>query len=81
MKPPRFLYCDPATLDDAVALKAQHGHDSLVLAGGQSLMPMLNMRLANPDVIIDINGITDLQRITHSLLRIPIARSAYRQAS
>lgn len=64
MKPPRFLYCDPATLDDAVALKAQHGHDSLVLAGGQSLMPMLNMRLANPDIIIDINGITDLQRIT-----------------
>ncbi|MFC5992856.1 FAD binding domain-containing protein [Pseudonocardia hispaniensis] len=63
MKPPRFLYCDPETIEDAVALKAQHGHDSLILAGGQSLMPMLNMRLANPDVVIDINGITDLQRI------------------
>ena len=64
MKPPRFLYCDPVTIDDAVALKAQHGDDALVLAGGQSLMPMLNMRLASPGVLIDINGITDLQRLT-----------------
>lgn len=64
MKPPRFLYCDPETLEDAVALKTQHGFDALVLAGGQSLIPMLNMRLAGPNVLIDINGITDLQRIT-----------------
>lgn len=63
MKPPRFLYCDPATIDDAVALKARYGDDSLVLAGGQSLMPMLNMRLASPAVLIDINGITDLQQV------------------
>lgn len=63
MKPPRFLYCDPETIEDAVALKAHHGFDSLVLAGGQSLIPMLNMRLAGPAALIDINGITDLQRI------------------
>jgi carbon-monoxide dehydrogenase medium subunit len=60
------MYCDPDTVEDAVALKARYGHDSLVLAGGQSLVPMLNMRLANPDVVIDINGITDLQQITRS---------------
>lgn len=64
MKPPRFLYCDPETIDDAVALKARYGDDSLVLAGGQSLMPMLNMRLASPGVLIDINGITHLQHLT-----------------
>ena len=34
MKPPRFLYCDPETLEDALALKAEHGFDALVLAGG-----------------------------------------------
>ncbi|MQA13058.1 MAG: xanthine dehydrogenase family protein subunit M [Pseudonocardiaceae bacterium] len=64
MKPPKFMYCDPDTVEDAVALKARYGHDSVVLAGGQSLMPLLNMRLANPDVVIDINRVTDLQRIT-----------------
>ncbi|MCD2191488.1 FAD binding domain-containing protein [Actinomycetospora soli] len=63
MKPPRFLYCDPDTLEEAVALKSQHEFDALVLAGGQSLMPMLNMRLAGPEVLIDINGVTDLQHI------------------
>ncbi|WP_214366666.1 FAD binding domain-containing protein [Pseudonocardia sp. H11422] len=66
MKPPKFMYCDPDTVEDAIALKSRYGHDSLVLAGGQSLMPMLNMRLANPDVLIDINGISDLQRITRT---------------
>ena len=64
MKPPKFMYCDPDSIEEAVALKSRYGHDSLVLAGGQSLMPMLNMRLANPEVLIDINRITGLQQIT-----------------
>lgn len=64
MKPPKFMYCDPDSVEEAVALKSRYGHDSLVLAGGQSLMPMLNMRLANPEVLIDINRITGLQQIT-----------------
>lgn len=64
MKPPKFMYCDPDSIEEAVALKSRYGHDSLVLAGGQSLMPMLNMRLANPEVLIDINRVTDLQQIT-----------------
>lgn len=63
MKPPKFIYCDPDSLAEAVALKSQHGLDSLILAGGQSLMPMLNIRLAKPDVLIDINKIKDLQKI------------------
>jgi carbon-monoxide dehydrogenase medium subunit len=64
MKPPKFMYCDPDSVEEAVALKSRYGHDSLVLAGGQSLMPMLNMRLANPDVLIDINRVAALQQIT-----------------
>ncbi|OAH14602.1 FAD binding domain-containing protein [Streptomyces jeddahensis] len=63
MKPPPFTYCDPESVDEAVALKSEYGSDSLVLAGGQSLLPMLNMRLARPEVLIDINKIGDLQRI------------------
>ncbi|MFI5796628.1 FAD binding domain-containing protein [Streptomyces sp. NPDC051677] len=63
MKPPRFTYCDPETIDEAVALKSEYGTDSVVLAGGQSLLPMLNIRLARPEALIDINKIGDLQRI------------------
>jgi carbon-monoxide dehydrogenase medium subunit len=66
MKPPKFMYCDPDSVDEAVALKGRFGPDSLVLAGGQSLMPMLNMRLANPDVLIDINKVRGLQAIARS---------------
>ncbi|MFF8394235.1 FAD binding domain-containing protein [Streptomyces sp. NPDC016172] len=63
MKPPPFTYCDPESVDEAVALKSEYGNDSLVLAGGQSLLPMLNMRLARPEALIDINKIGDLQKI------------------
>jgi carbon-monoxide dehydrogenase medium subunit len=54
MKPPPFAYHDPATLDEALALLAEHREDAAVLAGGQSLIPLLNMRLAAPAVVIDI---------------------------
>jgi len=60
MKPPRFAYHDPSTIDDAVALLAQHGDTARILAGGQSLMPMLNFRLARPDHLIDINRVAEL---------------------
>lgn len=59
MKPARFEYFDPGTLAEAVALRQEHGDESAVLAGGQSLMPMLNMRLARPAVVIDINRVED----------------------
>jgi aerobic carbon-monoxide dehydrogenase medium subunit len=53
MKPAPFSYHDPASLDEAVALLAEHGDDAAVLAGGQSLVPLLSMRLARPEVVVD----------------------------
>lgn len=63
MKPPRFKYGAAETVDEAVALLAEHGADAVVLAGGQSLVPMLNMRLARPEVVVDIGRVTDLDYI------------------
>ena len=63
MKPPRFGYCAPGMLDEALALLEQYGEDSKILAGGQSLIPLLNMRLAGPAYIIDINHISELNYI------------------
>jgi carbon-monoxide dehydrogenase medium subunit len=63
MKPPRFEYFSPHTLDEALALLDQHGGDGKVLAGGQSLMPLLNMRLVRPSVLVDINRIDGLNKL------------------
>lgn len=60
MKPARFDYHDPGTLEEALALLRQHGDDAKLLAGGQSLIPMLNMRLARPAVLIDLNRVAGL---------------------
>src|SRR6266700_1592629 len=60
MKPPRFYYCAPQILDEALALLEQHSEDTKVLAGGQSFVPLLNMRLAAPAYIVDINHISEL---------------------
>jgi CO/xanthine dehydrogenase FAD-binding subunit len=51
---------DPRTIDEVVEGLAQHGDDAKILAGGQSLMPMLNLRLARPSVVIDINRVAGL---------------------
>ena len=63
MKPPPFEYHDPRAIDEAVALLARYGDDAKVLAGGQSLLPMLNLRLARPAAVIDINRVTGLDDI------------------
>ena len=63
MKPPRFQYCAPHLLDEALALLNQYGEDAKVLAGGQSLIPLLNMRLAGPAYLVDINHLTELQYV------------------
>lgn len=63
MKPAPFDYYSPATLDDALALLEEHGEDGKILAGGQSLMPLLNLRLARPSAIIDLNRVQDLDRV------------------
>jgi carbon-monoxide dehydrogenase medium subunit len=57
MKPAPFKYIAADSLEHALALKAEHGDDAKFLAGGQSLMPTMNFRLAQPAVLIDINGI------------------------
>jgi carbon-monoxide dehydrogenase medium subunit len=59
MKPPPFVYHRPGSVDEAVRLLAEAGGDAKVLAGGQSLVPMLNMRLAAPAALVDINGLVD----------------------
>jgi aerobic carbon-monoxide dehydrogenase medium subunit len=63
MKPPRFEYAAPRTLDETLELLARHGEGAKVLAGGQSLIPLLNFRLAHPEVVIDINRIAELDYV------------------
>ena len=60
MKPATFAYHAPRSLDEALALLATHGDEGKVLAGGQSLVPAMNFRLARPGVLIDINRIAAL---------------------
>jgi carbon-monoxide dehydrogenase medium subunit len=60
MYPSRFRYEAPRSLDEALALLAQHGDEAKVLAGGQSLIPLVKLRFATPAVLIDINGVPDL---------------------
>lgn len=63
MKPPPFEYTAPATIDEALQLVGQHGLDGKLLAGGQSLIPLLNFRLANPTILIDLNRLSELDFI------------------
>lgn len=60
MKPAPFEYADPRSVDEALATLARHGDDAKVLAGGQSLVPMLNFRLARPAVVVDVNRVPGL---------------------
>ncbi len=60
MKPARFNYARPDTVDEAISLLAEYGGDAKLLAGGQSLVPMLNFRLARPAVLVDIGRIAGL---------------------
>jgi carbon-monoxide dehydrogenase medium subunit len=64
MKPAPFDYFAPTSVPDVLALLQQYGADARVLAGGQSLVRLMNSRLASPSVLIDINGVTDLDQIT-----------------
>jgi len=66
MKPAKFEYHAPESTADVVALLAEHGDDAKVLAGGQSLVPMLNMRLTRFEHIIDLNRVDELRGIERS---------------
>jgi carbon-monoxide dehydrogenase medium subunit len=63
MKSPPFEYHRAETVDEALALLAEHGDEAKVLAGGQSLVPLLHLRLARPTHLVDINGLTDLASV------------------
>ena len=63
MKAPRFAYARPASVAEALALLDKHRDDARVLAGGQSLVPMMNFRVAAPKVLVDINRIGSLAGI------------------
>lgn len=65
MKPPAFAYQRPRTVDEALHVLAQYGDDAKVLAGGQSLMPLLGLRLAAPAVLVDVSqtaGMNDVEK-------------------
>jgi len=60
VKPPPFAYRAPESLGEALALLAEHGDDAKVLAGGQSLVPLLNLRLARPALLVDLARVPGL---------------------
>lgn len=72
MKPPLFEYHEPRTVEEAVAALTPAGRECSVLAGGQSLFPLLNLRRVRPDAVVDINRVAGLDdvRITADTVRI-----------
>lgn len=66
MKPAPFEYHRPDSVDEALALLAEHGYDAKLLAGGQSLVPAMNFRLAAPAVLIDLNRIPGLDGLAEA---------------
>lgn len=62
MKPPAFDYASPESIDECVALMSEYGDDAKIIAGGQSLMPLLALRMVRPSVVIDIGRIEELRR-------------------
>jgi carbon-monoxide dehydrogenase medium subunit len=63
MKPPPFKYFAPDTVEEALAHLAEYGYEAKALAGGQSLIPTMNFRLAQPGVLVDLNNIPELAYI------------------
>ena len=72
MVAPAFEYVAAGSYDEAVRLLADGGDEAKILAGGQSLMPMLNLRFSHPGLLIDINAADDREPfVTGSVLRLP----------
>jgi CO/xanthine dehydrogenase FAD-binding subunit len=72
MKPASFEYYDPTTLDEALDLMSRFGDEARPLAGGQSLVPLMNFRLLRPAHLIDLNGVSELSylKTENGILRI-----------
>ncbi len=80
MKPAAFSYLRPSSLDEAIALLGEHGAEAKLLAGGQSLAPMMNMRLAQPRALVDLNSIAGLDFVKESADSIEIGALARHHA-
>ena len=76
MKPAPFEYAAPESLDEVMSLLEEHGDISKVLAGGQSLGPVLNMRLASPEVLVDINRVDELSYVRQKNDHLEIGATA-----
>ena len=61
--PPPFEYARARSVDDAIALLERHGPEARIVAGGHSLLPMMKLRLATPEHLVDINDLADLDYI------------------
>jgi aerobic carbon-monoxide dehydrogenase medium subunit len=80
MKPVRFEYYDPRNLQEALEILDAHADDGKILAGGQSLVPLLNMRLARPKVVVDINQIQELNYVRATDTGVAIGANARQRA-
>lgn len=72
MKPAAFDYVRPDSIDEVVSLLAEHGGEAKIIAGGQSLMPLLNFRMLRPALLIDINRIPDLGSVAEEAGRLRV---------
>jgi carbon-monoxide dehydrogenase medium subunit len=61
MKPPAFDYCCPDSVDEAIDILSRHGSEAKVMAGGQSLVPMLNFRVVRPALVVDVSRLLELE--------------------
>ena len=94
MIPAKFDYVRPGSLDEAVSALAGGGDDAKVIAGGQSLLPLLRLRLAYPELLVDVGGLDELRGVTdagdalvigartthHELVRDPLVAEHCRAA-
>lgn len=76
MKPAPFEYLAPRGFDEALAALREHTSDAKILAGGQSLMPLLNLRLARPKILIDLNAVAGLDDLDETAAGIAIGAMA-----
>lgn len=76
MKPPAFDYLRAGSVAEAVEALAEHGDEARIIAGGQSLVPMLNMRLVRPEILVDIGRLEETRYIRQADGRVEIGASA-----
>jgi CO/xanthine dehydrogenase FAD-binding subunit len=76
MKPAPFDYVAPTSLAEVVEVLAEHGDEAKLVAGGQSLLPMMALRLARPSVLVDVGGVEALRRVDGSAVGAGVTQAA-----